>query len=338
LLKSPIRVLIVDDFEAWRRFHCSAIEKDSQFQIVGEVSDGLEAVQQARQLQPDLIVIDIGIPTLNGIEAARQIRNVSPASKILFVSENRSGDIVEAALNAGGEGYVLKSDATGELLSALRAVLEGKRFISASLAPLNPLTGVRFHGDNVTTLIPKGKVGSARHHEVGFYSDDRHFVADVTRFVEATLKAGNSAIVVATESHRKSLLLEFQANGLDIDTAIHEGRYISLDAANTLPMFMVNGMPDAVRFLELLGNLIVTAGAAAKGANRRVSVFGECVHLLWSQGNVEGAIQMEKLANNLTRIHDVDILCGYSLSSVEVAMDSHTRDQICAEHSAVCSY
>jgi DNA-binding NarL/FixJ family response regulator len=152
LLKSPIRVLIVDDFEEWRRVHCSAIEKHPQFQIIGEVSDGLEAVQQARQLQPELILLDIGLPTLNGIEAARQIRNVSPASKILFVSENRSRDIVEAALNAGGGGYVLKSDAAGQLLSAVRASLEGKRFISASLAPLDPQTGARFHGDNITTL------------------------------------------------------------------------------------------------------------------------------------------------------------------------------------------
>ena len=94
---------------------------------------------------------------------------------------------------------------------------------------------------------------------------------------------------------------------------------------------------DPVRFLELLGDLIVTAREAAKGANRRVSVFAECVHLLWTQGNAEAAIQMEKLGNNLTEIHDVDILCGYSLSSVEVAMDSHTRELICAEHSAVCS-
>jgi hypothetical protein len=83
---------------------------------------------------------------------------------------------------------------------------------------------------------------------------------------------------------------------------------VPLNAANTLSMFIVNGMPDPVRFLELLGNLIVTAGEAAKGANRRVSVLGGCVHLLWSQGDAEAAIQMEKLGNKLTQIHDADIL------------------------------
>jgi len=325
----------VDDFEAWRRFHCSLLEKHSQFQIIGEVSDGLEAVQQARQLQPDFIVLDIGIPTLNGIEAARQIRNVSPASKILFVSENRSRDIVEAALNVGGDGYVLKSDAAGELLSAVRAVLEGKRFVSANLAPLDPQTGARFHSNNVTTLIPKE--ASARRHEVGFYSEDRHFLDDVTRFIAAALKARNAAIVIATESHRESLLSELKGADLDIATAIDEGRYISLDAAEALTMFMPNGLPDPVRFLEFFGDLIVIATEAAKGEHPRVSVFGECVSLLWAQGNIDAAIQMEKLGNHLTKIHVVSILCGYSLGDGRERMNDDHFEQICAEHTAVRS-
>jgi GAF domain-containing protein len=100
----------------------------------------LEAVQQARQLQPDLILLDIGLLTLNGIEAARQILEISPGSKILFVSENRSVDIVREALSTGAGGYVVKSDAAGELLPAVNAVLEGKRFVSASLNGRNLVT------------------------------------------------------------------------------------------------------------------------------------------------------------------------------------------------------
>lgn len=102
--------------------------------MIGEVSDGLEAVQKVQELQPDLILLDIGLPTLNGIEAAKRIRHVSPSSKILFVSEHRSPDIAEEALSTGAVGYVVKSDAARELLPAVKAVLEGKRFVSASLA------------------------------------------------------------------------------------------------------------------------------------------------------------------------------------------------------------
>jgi DNA-binding NarL/FixJ family response regulator len=131
--KSAIRVLLVDDYEQWRRFASTILLKQPELQIIREVSDGLKAVQAAKELQPDLILLDIGLPTLNGIEAARQIREVSPMSKIIFVSENRSGDIAEEALSTGADGYVIKSDA-GELLTAVKAVLEGKRFVSASLA------------------------------------------------------------------------------------------------------------------------------------------------------------------------------------------------------------
>jgi hypothetical protein len=89
-------------------------------------------------------------------------------------------------------------------------------------------------------------------------------------------------------------------------------------------------MPDPARFLELLGDLIVTATEAAKGKHPCVSVFGECVHLLWAQGNAEAAIQMEKLGNQLAKIHDVNILCGYSVGGVQGDMDSHIFQRICA--------
>jgi len=129
-----VRILVVDDYEPWKDFVSRMLRNEPALQVIGQVSDGLEAVQRAQQLQPDLILMDIGLPTLNGIEAARRIQEVSPASKILFVSENRSPDVAQGALSNGGGGYVLKSDAASELLSAVKAVLEGKRFISASLA------------------------------------------------------------------------------------------------------------------------------------------------------------------------------------------------------------
>lgn len=132
--ESSIRVLVVDDYAPWRRFACKILSKQTTIRVLGEVSDGLLAVQKAKELQPDLILLDIGLPTLNGIEAARQIHEGSPASKILFVSENRSLDIAEEALSAGASGYITKSDAGSELLPAIDAVLAGKRFVSASLA------------------------------------------------------------------------------------------------------------------------------------------------------------------------------------------------------------
>ena len=132
--RSFIPVLIVDDYEPWRRFIRLTLLAYEQLQVIGEVSDGLEAVHQAHQLQPELILLDIGLPELNGIEAARRIREVSPTSKILVVSENRAWDIVEETLRVGASGYVVKSNAANELLAAIWAVLAGKQFVSTSLA------------------------------------------------------------------------------------------------------------------------------------------------------------------------------------------------------------
>jgi hypothetical protein len=120
-----------------------------------------------------------------------------------------------------------------------------------------------------------------------------------------------------------------------MDAVIEQRRYVALDAAETLSQLLLNDRPDPGRFLELLGNLVVTAMEAAKVAHPRVSIFGECVDLLWAQGNGDAAIQMEKLGNHLIKIHDVDILCGYSVRGVQGGMDNHIFEQICAEHSAV---
>jgi DNA-binding NarL/FixJ family response regulator len=134
------RILVVDDFGPWRHFVSTTLGNHPELQVVGEASDGLEAVQKAEELQPDLILLDIGLPLLNGIEAARRIREVSSASKILFVSEDRSLDIAEGALSTGAGGYLVKSNAARELLPAIKAVLNGTRFISASLAGHEYLT------------------------------------------------------------------------------------------------------------------------------------------------------------------------------------------------------
>jgi len=125
---SSIRVLVVDDFEPFREFVRSTLTRILELQVVGEASDGLEAVRKAAELKPDLILMDIGLPTLNGIEAARQIRELAPESKIIFVSQESSADVVQEALSLGALGYVVKGQAVSDLLAAVDAVMSGKKF------------------------------------------------------------------------------------------------------------------------------------------------------------------------------------------------------------------
>lgn len=127
---SSVRVLVAEDSEPFRRFVRSTLGAKPDLQIVCEVSDGLDAVQKAKELQPDLILLDIGLPTLNGIDAARRIRSVAPQSKIIFLSQESSTDVVQEALALGALGYVVKANAGRELLVSVEAVRQGRRFIS----------------------------------------------------------------------------------------------------------------------------------------------------------------------------------------------------------------
>jgi DNA-binding NarL/FixJ family response regulator len=124
---------VVDDFEPFRRSVASILQKRPELRIICEVSDGLDAVQKAEELQPDLILLDIGLPRLNGIEAARRIRELAPLSKILFVSQECSPEVVHEALATGACGYLIKTDAGSELLTAVNVVLQGDLFVGRRL-------------------------------------------------------------------------------------------------------------------------------------------------------------------------------------------------------------
>jgi DNA-binding NarL/FixJ family response regulator len=329
---SLIRILVVDDFENWRRQIRSLLQARPIWQVIAEASDGLEAVQKAEELKPDLIVLDVGLPNLSGIEAARQIRQRSPNSEIVFLSQNSDLDLVRAALGTGGLGYVLKMDAGRELLPAIDVVLLGKQFVSRSLNGrefTEELKGRKFSAST--------EVETPDSHEVLFYSDDTVLLDRVTHFIALALKAGDAAIVLATKSHRDSLLQRLKAEGVDADGALQEGTYISLDATDALSAIMVNGMPDPVRFFERIGGSIEAAARAAKSKEPRIVVFGEAVALLHAEGNVDAAIRFEQLGNDLPKTHKVDILCAYSLSSFLNEEDEHVFQSICAQHSAVYS-
>jgi len=301
----PLRILVVEDFAPFRRFACAALQQRAAVQIY-EAADGLEAVQKAEALQPDLILLDINLPTLHGFEVARQVRRLVPHAKLLFVSQESSSDIVRTALSLGALGYVQKVSAAADLLAAVEAVLGGQRFVSSSVAFTEP-----------TADAP-----AQRRHEILFCADDAALVDGFTRFIAAALNAADAAIALATESHRRRLRQELRAQGVDIDGAIERGIYLSFDA---------DVAPDPVRFLEAIDGARAAAATAGK-AYPRVAFCGERAGRLWAAGRTAEAVQLEQFCSELA--HDVDILCAYPLPYTK---DDQALTRVCAEHTAVAA-
>jgi CheY-like chemotaxis protein len=307
--------------------------------IVGVVSDGLAAVLKAEELQPDVILLDVGLPRLNGIEAARRIHGVSPESKILFLSQEVDVEVARVALS-DGHGYVVKSDADNELFAAIEAVVQGRKFVSRRLASPNfadhmdQQSNIHLRREeNIPPLLVKRDVG--RCHEVQFYSDDSRFLDGFTLFLSAALRTGQPAVFIGTESHRNTLLERLHAQSPDIRAAIRQERYVPLDAAEFLSSFMVNDMPGRGWFLKVVDDSIAAARKVANGEHLRIAACGECPSILWAQGKADAAIRLEELWNQIARTYDIDILCGYPLESLRCEEDSYTFRRICEEHSAV---
>jgi len=128
-----VRVLLADDYEPFRRCVSSLFLKYPGWKIVGEVSDGLEAVQKAQELNPDVVLLDLSLPTIDGIEAANRIRRTAPATKIVFITAYYDSELMQKVLRSQAEGYVLKWEITRDLFPAVEAALCGRKFVSTRL-------------------------------------------------------------------------------------------------------------------------------------------------------------------------------------------------------------
>ncbi|HTA23283.1 MAG TPA: MEDS domain-containing protein [Terriglobales bacterium] len=190
-------------------------------------------------------------------------------------------------------------------------------------------------GNDVLPLIAASGDISHQAHTVQFYGEDTFLLDELSRFIGTALGAGDAAIVIATKAHRDGLAQRLQARGLDAARAAKEGRYVAIDAAETLAKFMRDGWPDAALFTEVVGSELTQAALAAEGMDSRISAFGEMVALLWAEGNAEAAVRLEELWNELARNYSLSLRCAYPMSGFDREYHSDSFLKICEEHSHV---
>jgi len=314
-LTSVHRVLVVEDHEPFRRVLCELLRQRDDVLIVGEAADGLGAIRQAEELRPDMVMLDIGLPLMSGIEAAERMRTVVPDARFMFVTNETSLEVVELAFRRGAHGYVYKPRTHRDVLPVFEAIMRGGRFVSGGLE-----------------RIARGDSLASHHHQVLFYSSDAVLVGSLTRFIANVLHAGTAVLVLVTDMHQQHLERSLKASRVDLPLAIRQGQYVPLNIGDMLAKVMVNGRPDQTRFLEAVEDLLIAAAQRTAGRYGKVAAVGECSPTVWARGDVDAAIQLEHLWDGIAKSHQMDVLCAYPLSARE---DSHAVRSLCAEHTDV---
>jgi len=310
------KVLVVEDHELFRQALCGFLQQRADVLIVGESTDGLDAVHQAEARQPDVILLDIGLPTLNGLQVVSRIRATVPNARVLLVTNESSLDVVEEAFRRGAHGYVYKPRLHQDLFLVFDAILGGGRHVSRSLE-----------------RIADGDVAASHRHDVLFCSSDAILENAFSHFIAGELGEGKAVIVLATDSHDRNIRRLLHASDVNVDLVIQQERYLPVHIDDVLAQVSINGWPDEARFAHAAGDLLRSAASRATGHHPKVAACGECAPTLWARGHFDAAIRLEHLWDELSSGQHLDTLCAYPIAAHH--HDARLVRQLCGEHTAV---
>jgi DNA-binding NarL/FixJ family response regulator len=308
-----VEILIVDDHEMFRGKVRSLIESQPHYRVCGEAGDGIEAIEKARQLRPDIVLMDINMPRMNGLEATRIIRREVPLCRVIIVSQNDAAIAREQARRAGAKGAVTKSDLIRDLLPTIDGVaMENNN--SLDQTQIATAHGGEPWCDLLNSAAP-------RDHIVQLYQDQQFLNRAVCRFAAAAIANGEGVILVPTVAHWDAFRPRLEAEGVDVKAAEKRGQLTVVDADNLLPTFMRGGMPDSPVFMGLAASVI----SEARGGGRypKVRWWGEMVNILWERGEVAASMQLEDQFDQLAHEQDIAIFCSFLMDNFNG--DVHAR-------------
>jgi CheY-like chemotaxis protein len=283
-------VLLVDDHrEVLDRVSALLVD---DFDVAGLATDGTQALDLARQIDPDVIVLDINMPGLDGFHTKRALDQAGSRAPVVFVSAVDADDHVREAFRCGGRGYVPKMRLARNLVSALDQVLLGRLFVP-SLTSLSELTTDGGHAMQV-------------------YGDVECFLDGLAAFFTLALRRGDATCVIGTEEVREGLSRRLRADGWDVGGPSGHTRYLSIDVSDALSRFMRNDVPDARIIADIVSEL--DQYRRAESVSSRLTIFGNMVLPLIEDGNSIAAMALERHWDSLTHGLPFLTVCGYPAS------------------------
>ncbi len=202
----PFRIFVADDHEVVRRGLCALLQAQPDWEICGEAADGREALEKAQKLKPDVVILDIGMPSLNGLEATRQILKLNPQTRILILTLHDSDQVVREVLNAGARGFLLKSDAARDLVAAVEALRRDKTYFTSKVAAM-VLEGFLKQGTSAAAAAPptRGRL-TPREREIV------QLLAEGKSTKEVAVALGLS--VKTAETHRSNIMRKLELHSV----------------------------------------------------------------------------------------------------------------------------
>jgi DNA-binding NarL/FixJ family response regulator len=338
------RILIVDDYKTVRHSIRSLLSVRADWFVCGEAEDGLEAVEKARALRPNVVLMDITMPRMDGVQATKIIRQDVPEVEVVLISQNDPSVGQRQATEVDARYFVAKCDLPRDLLSTIDKVVSHQDLkIASQQKGRARAAAAQGHSGGVTTTedpAVKQKIGARmnrdiqnepwcgllddaapRDHIVQLYQDEQFLSRAVCRFAISAIKHGEGVILVPTSAHWNALRPRLEAEGVDVQAAQACGQLTVVDADQLLPHFMRDAMPDGPLFLGLAGETV----AQARGGDRftKVRWWGEMVNVLWERGNVAASMGLEDLFHKLAHDQDIAIFCSFLMDNFDG--DVHAR-------------
>ena len=313
----------------------SLIESHPDYHICGEAGDGVEAIEKARQLRPDIVLMDINMPRMNGLEATRVIRGEAPDCDVIIVTQNDASVARELARNANANDFITKSDLARDLLPTLKkfsraqpeareakteqgGILQWREVAMENNSNLRETESAAGQGEPWCDLLHNA---GPRDHIVQLYQDQQFLNRAVCRFAAAAITNGEGVILVPTVAHWDAFRPRLEKEGVDVKAAERRGQLTVVDADNLLPTFMRDGMPDSPVFLGLAQNVI--SQARGNGRFPKVRWWGEMVNILWERGDVAASMHLEDQFDRLAHEQDIAIFCSFLMDNFDG--DVHAR-------------